>query len=247
MPQKLQRDAVVAGQILFRIKPRIVREVLPYLRREDAEIAYQKLVEDFVESKLSFEPRNREFSRANLEKLAGLYKTLSSYVVVPADESAKRGRIVRPREDPLFFMGALPRRRLRFGSYLLYRGIISKSMLRESLEWQKRNRPLFGQLAMKNSVITVSDFARILYAVAKGAGSFGSVGLDLGVLSAEEVDEIVDRQRTFACPIGKFYVEKGILTPDQVLILVREMQEHNRDYPFAAANREGRDASSSGS
>lgn len=125
-----------------------------------------------------------------------------------------------------FYRGQLPLRRLEFGSFLYYRGIISYQTLTAALTWQRRQRPALGDLARRWKWLNDNDILRIcrnrsVY------GRFGEKAVQLGLLTGDQVRALLTVQQTQQQKIGRFFVEAGLLSTAQVETLVKEMQQHN--------------------
>ena len=110
----------------------------------------------------------------------------------------------------LYYDGQMLPTKLRFGAYLYYRGLISYEMLTDALEWQKKHRPLMGQIAMKAGLMTPADFAQILLYLRIGE-SFGQVAREHNKLTAAHVNKIIELQERTNTKIGNYFVEAGIL------------------------------------
>ena len=61
--------------------------------------------------------------------------------------TGKYQRNSNPRS--FYFHGSLPRGRLRFAEYVYYSGIVSWKTLIESIVWQRKQRPSFGEIAQE--------------------------------------------------------------------------------------------------
>jgi len=226
--EKKLAEAITACQILFSAKFHLARGIMPYLRAEDAEAAYASLMEMYVAAKFKPDRSNRDFTIGNLKKLARVYEVLADFIRVYG-EREKNGNEDGRQHQTLYYKGNLPSRRLRFASYLYYRGAITRGMRDEALAWQKSIRPLMGQLAMKKGMINAYDFARILVQLKEGE-TFGMVARRLGILNQTQIRDILKKQLQYDCPIGKYFFDKGILRKDQLDRLHREMLKHNARY-----------------
>jgi hypothetical protein len=226
--EKKLTEAITACQILFSAKFNLAKGIMPYLRIEDAEAAYAGLMEMYVAAKFKPDRSNRDFTIGNLKKLARVYDVLAAFIRAYSEsEKIRKDDGRQPRT--LYYKGSPPSRRLRFASYLYYRGAITRGMRDESLAWQKSSRPLMGQLAMKKGMINAYDFARILVHLKEGE-SFGVVARRLGILNQAQIRDILKKQLQYNCPIGKYFIDQGILRQDQIDRLHREMLNHNTRY-----------------
>ncbi|MBD3391236.1 MAG: hypothetical protein GF418_04195 [Chitinivibrionales bacterium] len=131
--------------------------------------------------------------------------------------------------DELYYDGSMIPTRLRFGSYLYYRGLISYEMLSDALEWQKRRRPLMGQIAMKSRFLSPADFAQVLFYLRVGE-SFGKVAVEHGKLTHGQVNKIASVQKKFNSRIGTYFVENGILSEGIIERCFTHFCAHNELY-----------------
>lgn len=128
-----------------------------------------------------------------------------------------------------FFKGTMPKRALLFGQYIFYYGYISYWQLIDAIIWQKIQRPLIGNIAVHWKWLYDGDVREILKHRLWGE-KFGESALRGGYLTQDELRIILGRQRILQPRIGKYFIEKRILT----LSLVEKMAEglclHNRKY-----------------
>jgi hypothetical protein len=131
-----------------------------------------------------------------------------------------------PRATELFFHGQVPRRRLRLAEFLYYSGRVSWQSLINAIVWQRMVKPKFGELARELREISSQDLAKILVSKLRGEQT-GETALRLRLLTAREVQRILILQRARHRPIGRYFVEKGGLSADELNLIIREMHRHN--------------------
>ncbi len=132
-------------------------------------------------------------------------------------------------EKSFFYRGKMLPRKMRLGTYLYFRGIISRRMLNDSLHWQRKQRPMIGQMTLQIGILSLSDFSRMLL-LTKDGTPFGIVARRNGLLNGAAINTILNAQKRFDKPLGKFFIERGVLTPKQTDLLVQELHIHNARY-----------------
>ena len=124
----------------------------------------------------------------------------------------------------------LPRRRLRFAEYLYYSGRVRWSELVEAVAWQRGQRPPIGRIAVELGFLAHDDVGVILerrrLAGANGI-PFGEWAIRLGYLTPFQVLAILGQQLRSQRPIGQYFVERGILGPDEVEDVRHRIVRHN--------------------
>jgi len=128
-----------------------------------------------------------------------------------------------------FWQCELPRKRLLFGRYLYYSGIISSRTLIEAIVWQKRQRPPVGRIATHWDWLDQNDILKIL-SQRKPNEKFGECALRRGYLNRYQLTLLLGRQRLLQPRIGIYFVEKKILSARQLDALVDKLSRHNRKY-----------------
>jgi hypothetical protein len=217
----ISRDIIIACQSLFRVKSFVASGILPALRIEDAKIALYKRLHSATSD-------NQESAPSLMQSydVVARYITAHSRSGGSTSTSAASGPDGQSSVEQQFYTGKIPPRPLRLGSYLYYKGVISRSTLRESLVWQKERRALFGQIAMQTGILKTEDFALIMLAVRKGE-CFGAVARKEGLVSEAAVQSIVEVQKMYNCKIGMFFIKKNAVTVDRLKELEDERLSHN--------------------
>jgi hypothetical protein len=124
----------------------------------------------------------------------------------------------------------LPRRRLRLAEYLYYSGRVRWSELVEAIAWQRGQRPPIGRIAVEHGFLAHDDVGVILerrrLAGAHGT-PFGEWAVRLGYLTPFQVLAILGQQLRLQRPIGQYFVERGILGPDEFEAIRQRIVRHN--------------------
>ena len=122
----------------------------------------------------------------------------------------------------------IPKRELLIGQFLYYSGLISWQTLIEAIVWQRRHRPLIGNIALSWRMLSVKDVQRILNW--KGYNEkFGERAIRLGYLSRFELMALLGKQRGLQYPIGEYFVRQGILRPKDIDFMVARHFAHTKN------------------
>jgi hypothetical protein len=146
----------------------------------------------------------------------------------PVEPRGEGGRVrvsVRPQD--------LPRRRLRFAEYLYYSGRARWSELVEAIAWQRAQRPPLGRIAVQLGFIGPDDVGVILERRREAgahATPFGEWAVRLGYLSSFQLLAVLGQQLRLQQPIGRFFVERGILEHGEIDAVHRGIFRHNAQF-----------------
>lgn len=128
----------------------------------------------------------------------------------------------------LYHRGPLPLRQLEIGRYLYYRGIIPHQSLISALVWQRAQRPLLGQIARNWGFL--SDAAVQIILRSSNSGLFGEKAVRKGLLTRHKLSLLLSHQRSRQQKLGKYFVQSGYLSEDEIEKAVLEMQRHNAQF-----------------
>lgn len=109
-----------------------------------------------------------------------------------------------------------------FGRYLLAEGYITLSQLTAAILWQRAQRPPVGQIALDWRILTREQIAAILRQKST-AEMFCDHAVRVGWMSGFQRLAVLAKQRRLQKPIGTYFVERGILTQEQVDQLARRV------------------------
>jgi len=130
------------------------------------------------------------------------------------------------KADSRLYDSSLPTFHLEIGRYLYYRGKIPYSALIKALSWQRSNRPSIGDIAVRWGWLNQQTVLRILNF--KGPlVLFGERGVQLGLFTPFQVRTLLAFQRTRQNRIGQYFVEKSLLSHNEMERMVAQMKEHN--------------------
>ncbi|MEL6545703.1 MAG: hypothetical protein AAFQ82_13810 [Myxococcota bacterium] len=170
------------------------------------------------------------------KELEGELKALNEAYDLLRDEARSRPRTrpapssnaagSRPRRPSHHWRGRVPQRAIPFGEFLYYSHSISWASLVDALAWQKKQRPMLGQIARENGAL--DSFA--ISHVQRGRERherFGEAAVRLGYLTPKELKSLLATQFSFQDRIGRYFVEQGCLSEDELGELSRAHREHN--------------------
>ena len=146
---------------------------------------------------------------------------------VPAEGASSPRRSGSGRTGPdHHWAQPIPSNVLKLGQFLFYSGRISWRNLIESLTWQRKQRPLFGQIALGWGYATPEEIRAMLTQRRPGE-AIGDAAIRMGLLSRYARDAVVRRQRGLQRPLGEYFIEKGLLTAEELQELLRGQALHN--------------------
>ena len=175
------------------------------------------------------------------KELTQAYETVNSAIRNGPDNNwADLGRPPRARSNnpkrpgegfaQRTYKGPLPQRSLLIGQFLYYTGIISWQTLMEAVIWQKRQRPLFGQIAVEWGILTPADVVRILNErriERRFREKFGEFALNKHYITPYQRLAILGKQRKQQRLIGEYFIDEGYLSPREMATLIERLKAHN--------------------
>ncbi len=124
------------------------------------------------------------------------------------------------------YEGPVPNRRLMLGHFLYYSGIINWRTIIQALIWQRTERPRLGELGHRFGMLSEHEILHILQN-RPPLKPFGETALDLGLLTEPQLRMLVFHQKRLQKKFGEFFVEKKILQPEELRMLLSKYQQHN--------------------
>lgn len=153
--------------------------------------------------------------------------------LTPADQDTtfSNGFTKKPEEGCSDYADgiSLPQRYLETGIFLYHMGVITYAEVIEALVWQRRQRPVIGDLAIRWGWLTEKD---IQFINRQGAfkGRFGARAEHGGYLTPFQVQVLLRYQQSCQQPFAQYFVEQGILSANEVKRLMRAQALHNSRY-----------------
>jgi hypothetical protein len=132
-----------------------------------------------------------------------------------------------PGTDFFWKLDRLPPVRLRFAQFLYYKGLVSFRTMIRAIVWQGERRPRAGQLGLERRLLTREQINSVLRRK-RIREPFLGAAVRLGYLSEPARRTILAAQRACGLPIGRFFVDEGILTPERLGALLAECARHNQ-------------------
>jgi len=240
-------DLYKACHILFGSEIDVSADFLRYLQLPGLKAVYrQRALETHPDRAVALE-RSTVDLEEQFKAVNAAYQELSQYLENPLrfkliedtppkarprpraqTQTKRKGTCPEGFRGPLF-KGSVPKRELLFGQYIYYYGHISYRQLIEAIVWQKIQRPLVGNLAVRWGWLTEAAVRDILKDRQRGE-KFGDTALRRGDLMPDEIRVLLRRQRLLQPKIGKYFVEKKILSAILVERMAEELRRHNRKY-----------------
>jgi hypothetical protein len=124
------------------------------------------------------------------------------------------------------YQGPLPHRRLLLGHFLYYSGLINWRTIIQALIWQRTERPRLGEIGLRFGLLSEAEVMQILRNRPL-LQPFGQAALEMGLLSQSQLRMLVAHQKRLQKKFGEFFLEKQILQPDELRVLLEQFQEHN--------------------
>lgn len=204
---------------------------LDYLQPSGAKAAFRTQVKQHHPDRFSGAPREIRLRQTErFRDIHQAYSLLSNFLASrqfqtrPAAEPAERVRPKTTRPDagraPL-----PPPLRLEFGLFAYYSGRVDYRELIEALVWQRRQRPAIGALACQWGWLSADKVERIL--AQRGGGRFGRKAVGLGLLTPHQVDALLNHQRTRQLRLGRYFIDRGLMTVAETDRLAQELARHN--------------------
>ena len=171
----------------------------------------------------SVDEMNRNFMEVTLA-----YEILNPVIqgdvrIVVDDNTGTQGRN-KPYDH--FFKGYFPKRGLLIGQFLYYSGLISWKTLIRAITWQRRQRPPVGQIAREWGFLSSREIQTILVKQSYRE-KFGEYALRKGYITPFQHMAILGKQRGLQYPIGEYFIQSGILSPEEIDIMIERLRAHN--------------------
>jgi hypothetical protein len=188
----------------------------PHIRQQQAERfreirqAYDLLIE-YLEKR----PRLRTVS----------YRNRAAQQAAP--QRTRKSRQQATRQRPHAKPVSIPSIPLEFGMYSFYQGKVTYQQLIEALVWQRRQRPTLGAIAQQWGWLSEAKVDRVLGHHGR-AVRFGKKAVELGYLKPHQVEALLIYQRTLQKRIGKYFIEKGLLSEEEANQISRNLARHNQ-------------------
>lgn len=141
------------------------------------------------------------------------------------------------------YNGSLPDRELRIGHFLYYAGITNWMTIGQALIWQKRSRPRVGEIARDLNWLTDDEIKEIFWAQKTGQ-PYCQAALAMGHLNESQIEDIIRRQSEMQRLFGEFFIERGLLSPEELDKIIIMNQKHNARYVLTGSHSKSLDTGS---
>lgn len=116
-----------------------------------------------------------------------------------------------------------------FGQYLLSKGVISREALIDAIELQRRSNLSLTELAVRKGHMSEGQQAAILARYRTSDADLETLCLESGLVNREQLDELIEIQRSDWVRIGGALVESGHLAVEEVERHLGEFREMQRE------------------
>jgi hypothetical protein len=242
-----ETELLDACRVLFGDTLKLNRDFLYYMQPSGVKTAYRQRAKETHPDRLI------DAAPEEYERQTELFRDVSqAYQLLDAFSSDAHKRLTTPvadrstryyRQPPASNPGpgatassttsespfVLPKRRLEAGLYLYYRGVITYAEMIEALVWQRRQRPIIGDLAERWGWLSAADIQSINRYHGR-RGRFGARAVELGFLTPFQVQVLLRSQRHSQKPFGQYFVEQGVMTSQEIEAYIREQHQHNANF-----------------
>ena len=104
-----------------------------------------------------------------------------------------------------------------FGEFLIKRGVATEAQILKALDDQKKNRLPIGTVAVKEKFLDIKDVYAILNKqIEDPEKKFGEIAVELGLLTGEELEKILEIQFEKNPNVGEILVGHGVLDRERL-------------------------------
>lgn len=225
--------------ILFGPEVEVSVDFLNYLQPSGLKAAYRKKALESHPDRARVLGVSEDLMVEQFKQVLWAYEKLCSVVMgeevfqqnIKTEHHAARPRSRSARtaygDQPHYYQGIIPRRRLRIAEYLYYSGNIPWHLFIKAITWQRMQRPTIGRLAIEMGMLSEFEVQRILKNRRIGE-KFGECAIRLGYISPFRLKALLGRQAMLQPRIGRYFVENGILAKGFLHRMLFKMKEHNQ-------------------
>ncbi len=237
MPPAFTESQVLAAcHTLFGSDVLTSRAFLHYIQPSGVKSAYRrKAKETHPDAVAGLDPSLQKQQAAVFIEILKAYDTLNGFFkereegLWLVEEQVQRPRNTWSGESVkkhAHYGGTIPQRPLELGRYLYYRGVVTYADLIQALSWQRVQRPVIGDIALRWGWLNNDGIGQII-AARHVPGRFGEKAINLGLLSSFQVKTMVFYQRSQQQRLGQYFVQRGLLSAAELDRLLKELHEHN--------------------
>jgi hypothetical protein len=129
----------------------------------------------------------------------------------------------------------MPRRRLRLAEFLYYSGRVAWQDFVGAVAWQRAQRPAMGRIAVQFGYLSGAEVHEILERRRReggGAEPFGEYAVRRGYLTPYQLLALLGQQLRLQRPIGRYFVERGLVTDGDIDAARAAVFRHNVRLPL---------------
>jgi hypothetical protein len=243
MSQVTETEVFRACRTLFGPELQLSRDFLSYLKPAGVRSAYRKKAKMTHPDRFAVSSHaTRSRQQRLFQDLNQAHQTVQSYLKqknhFPSGHFATN-RATRPAYSQTKYQwhdsqkqqqrGPLPARPLQFGLFLYYLGIIPFTAVISAIIWQRKQRPVLGEIARHWGWLKESDITRIINH-RSGVHKFGERAEQLGLLNPLQVRTLLFHQRSRQQQMGHYFVSQGYFSEATLHQLLHKLAENNRTF-----------------
>lgn len=229
-------ELVHACQVLFSSDEKCSVEFVQKLDSSTLKVAYRKkALETHPDRQKALGKKTSELDR-RFREVQNAYDVLKPVAAGDQQVTITRPAMTEQMKTPRssekmnrfssYYQGAVPQQKLLFGQFLYYSGIITWKTLVDAISWQRRMKPLYGQIAINWNMLALKDVETILRNK-NHMEKFGQYAKRKGYLSGFQHLAIMGKQRQYHQLFGMYFVDKGIFSQRHIDLLVKKGLYHN--------------------
>ena len=121
----------------------------------------------------------------------------------------------------------------RFGDYLIEKEKISREDLDVALKFQTEKSLRLGALAVEDGLLTEQQLSTIMdrQRAVEDAGLFGEIAINMQLLSIEQVNALLNKQKEYDNILGQILVLSGALSKskkeEELKLFHKKLEEDN--------------------
>lgn len=243
MPQITESEVFRACRTLFGPELQLNRDFLHYLQPAGVRSAYRKKAKTTHPDRFAIcAAGTREKQQRLFQDLNQAHETVQKFLKQRGGHLSATGfyrnrntsysQPTRHRQDRphgKFYRGPLPARPLQFGLFLYYLGIIPFNAVISAITWQRKQRPILGDIAKRWGWLNDEQIKQIL-GHRCGAHKFGERAENLGLLTSLQIRAMLLHQRSQQKQMGLFFIDQGYFDEKTLHRLLDQLAEHNRTF-----------------
>ena len=114
---------------------------------------------------------------------------------------------------------------MKFGEYLIEKGMIEKCELEDALKFQKEKSVSLSVLAVKDSLLSSKQLSAILDYQRERGGLIGEIAIELGFLNNDDVAKLLILQKEKRNMLGDILVLYGAISKAEMEDELRQFHE----------------------